>query len=89
MFEKVKNFVKEKKNAIMGSVAAATAVVASSPAVFAAEGTAPYTFTSETFAPITDMITANIPVLLTVVVGILAITIGIPWAIKFIRKFIK
>lgn len=51
--------------------------------------TAAYTFTADTFAPIVDMITANIPVLLGVIVGIMALTIGVPWCIKFVKKFIK
>ncbi len=52
-------------------------------------GTAAYLFTAETFAPLTTMITGNLPVLLGVVVGILALTIGVPWAIKFVKKFVK
>lgn len=51
--------------------------------------TAAYVFTADTFAPLTTMITGNLPVLLGVIVGILALTIGVPWAIKFVKKFIK
>lgn len=89
MLNKIKNFVVEKKNALIGSAVAAGSVIASAPAVFAADETVAYTFSATDFAPITQMITANIPVLLGVVVSILALTLGIPWCIKFVKRFIK
>lgn len=90
MFEKVKSFVSEKKNKIVAAVVGATAALAPA-AAFASDGSTAstgYTFTADTFAPLTNMITNNLPVLLGVIVGILSLTIGVPWAIKFVKKFI-
>lgn len=53
------------------------------------DATAAYSFTADTFAPLTNMITGNLPVLLGVIVGIMALTVGVPWAIKFVKKHIK